>query len=98
MRIVALKQRILTSRIQYLALPKTEMRIGELLRRLAELYGEKHEGATLISIPLTHEQIAAMTGATRVTVTRALKRLTTVGAIELRQRRIWVIDPSKLLG
>ncbi|MGU7784404.1 helix-turn-helix domain-containing protein [Burkholderia sp. PU8-34] len=39
-----------------------------------------------------------MTGATRVTVTRALKRLTDVGAIEIRQRRIWVIDPSKLLG
>ena len=31
MRIVALKQRILASRIQYLALPKPEMRIGELL-------------------------------------------------------------------
>ena len=98
MRIVALKQRILASRIQYLALPKPEMRIGELLGRLAELYGEKHEGETLISMVLTHEQIAAMTGASRVTVTRALKRLTTVGAIELRQRRIWVIDPSKLLG
>jgi CRP-like cAMP-binding protein len=98
MRIVALKQRVLTSRIQYLALPKPEMRIGELLGRLAELYGEKHESGTLISMALTHEQIAAMTGASRVTVTRALKRLTTVGAIELRQRRIWVIDPSKLLG
>jgi CRP-like cAMP-binding protein len=98
MRIVALKQRILASRIQYLALPKPEMRIGELLGRLAELYGEKHEGETLISMVLTHEQIAAMTGASRVTVTRALKRLTTVGAIELRQRRIWIIDPSKLLG
>jgi CRP-like cAMP-binding protein len=98
MRIVALKQRILASRIQYLALPRPEMRIGELLGRLADLYGEKRENGTLISIPLTHEQIAAMTGATRVTVTRALKRLTTLGAIELRQRRIWVLDSSKLLG
>jgi CRP/FNR family transcriptional regulator, cyclic AMP receptor protein len=98
MRIVALKQRILASRIQYLAFPKPEMRIGELLGRMAELCGEKREGGTLISIPLTHEQIAAMTGATRVTVTRALKRLTTLGAIELRQRRIWVLDSSRLLG
>ena len=32
---------------------------------MAELYGEKREDGTLISIPLTHEQIAAMTGATR---------------------------------
>lgn len=98
MRIVALKQRILVSRMQYLAFPKPEMRIGELLGRLAELYGERHDGETLISMSLTHEQIAAMTGASRVTVTRALKRLTTLGAIELRRRRIWVIDPSKLLG
>ncbi|VVE18415.1 CRP-like cAMP-activated global transcriptional regulator [Pandoraea iniqua] len=98
MRIIALKQRVLASRIQYLALPKPEMRIGELLARLADLYGEVHDGRTLISIALTHEQIAAMTGATRVTVTRALKRLTDLGVIELKQRRIWVIDRTRLLG
>ncbi|NTX29889.1 Crp/Fnr family transcriptional regulator [Burkholderia pyrrocinia] len=98
MRVIALKQRILASRIQYLALPKPEMRIGELLVRLSDLYGEKHDDGTLITIPLTHEQIAAMTGATRVTVTRALKRLAEIGAIEIRQRRIRVIDPSRLPG
>lgn len=98
MRIIALKQRVLASRIQYLALPKPEARIGELLGRLSELYGEDHDGRTLISIALTHEQIAAMTGATRVTVTRALKRLTDLGVIEIKQRRIWVIDASRLLG
>ncbi|WGY73037.1 Crp/Fnr family transcriptional regulator [Burkholderia cepacia] len=98
MRVIALKQRILASRIQYLALPRPDMRIGELLGRLADLYGERHDGRTLITIPLTHEQIAAMTGATRVTVTRALKRLADLGAIEIRQRRIWVTDPSRLLG
>ncbi|MBR8401201.1 Crp/Fnr family transcriptional regulator [Burkholderia cenocepacia] len=98
MRVIALKQRILASRIQYLALPRPDMRIGELLGRLADLYGERHDGRTLITIPLTHEQIAAMTGATRVTVTRALKRLADLGAIEIRQRRIWVTDPARLLG
>ncbi|MDS0857608.1 Crp/Fnr family transcriptional regulator [Burkholderia pseudomultivorans] len=97
LRVIALKQRILASRIQYLALPKPEMRIRELLVRLADLYGEKHDDHTLITIALTHEQIAAMTGATRVTVTRALKRLADIGAIEIRQRRIRVIDPSRLL-
>ncbi|MBN3838327.1 Crp/Fnr family transcriptional regulator [Burkholderia sp. Ac-20349] len=98
LRVIALKQRILASRIQYLALPKPDMRIGELLGRLSDLYGEPHDGRTLITIPLTHEQIAAMTGATRVTVTRALKRLVDLGAIEIRQRRIWVTDASRLLG
>ncbi|KWI56789.1 hypothetical protein WT72_14580 [Burkholderia pseudomultivorans] len=97
LRVIALKQRILASRIQYLALPKPEMRIRELLVRLSDLYGEKHDDHTLITIALTHEQIAAMTGATRVTVTRALKRLADIGAIEIRQRRIRVIDPSRLL-
>jgi len=97
MRIVSLKQRVLASRIQYLALPKPEMRVGELLGRLGELYGEKHKSGTLISIALTHEQIAAMTGTTRVTATRAIKRLTKVGAIDTRNRRIWIVDPTKLL-
>ena len=61
-----MKQRIATVRLAYSALSSAEVRIAELLRRLGEIYTE---------VELTHEEIAGLTGTTRVTVTRALKRL-----------------------
>ncbi len=83
LRITGMKQRVLGIRAQYLASPRPESRIAELLHRLAELYGRRDGDATVIGLSLTHEQIAAMTGTSRVTVTRALKRLRDEGAIEI---------------
>lgn len=95
---VSVKQHVLGTRIQFMAMPKPELRIGELLRRLADLYGRPESGKMLIPIPLTHEQIAAMTGTSRVTVTRALLRLKQDGVIEMRGRRFCVVDRTKLCG
>lgn len=96
LRITGMKQRVLGIRAQYLASPRPESRIAELLYRLAELYGSTEGGSTLIGISLTHEQIAAMTGTTRVTVTRALKRLRDDGIIELSNKQLRILDRSRL--
>ena len=82
-----MKQRIATVRLAYSALSSAEVRIGELLRRLGEIYTE---------VELTHEEIAGLTGTTRVTVTRALKRLSRSGVIESEAGRIRVLDPLAL--
>lgn len=96
LRISALKQRTLASRIQHLASPKPEKRIFELLNRLADLYGTKEDDAIVIGISLTHEQIAAMTGASRVTVTRTLTRLKEEGVIAIQGKQLRILDPKKL--
>ncbi len=95
--IVAMKQRVLAGRIQYMASPKPEKRIFELLNRLADLYGTPDDEGILIGVSLTHEQIAAMTGASRVTVTRTLARLKGEGAIATQGRMIRILDPRKLV-
>jgi CRP-like cAMP-binding protein len=95
LRISSLKQRTLAVRMQSLSLPKPELRISELLNRLADLYGTNEGGATLIGISLTHEQIAAMTGASRVTVTRTLKRLKAEGVIGIRGKQLLVIQSRR---
>lgn len=96
LRITAMKQHVLGLRIQSLASPRPEKRIIELLERLADLYGATDESGTLIHMALTHEQIAAMTGASRVTVTRTLKRLTAEGIISKRGKQIKIMDRMRL--
>lgn len=96
LRITSMKQRVLGIRAQYLASARPESRIAELLRRLAELYGRPQDGVVMIDISLTHEQIAAMTGTARVTITRVLKRLREQGAIQTRGKQIWILDASRL--
>lgn len=95
LRISSIKQRTLAVRMQSLSLPKPGLRISELLNRLADLYGTKEGGATLIGISLTHEQIAAMTGASRVTVTRTLKRLKAEGVIQVRGKQLLVVQSGR---
>ena len=97
LRITAMKQRVLGIRAQYLASPKPESRIAELLHRLGELYGTAEGTSTVIGISLTHEQIAAMTGTSRVTVTRALKRLRDEGIVEIKGKQLRILDPSHLM-
>lgn len=97
LRITSMKQRVLGIRAQYLASPKPETRIAELLNRLGELYGTAVNGVTSIGISLTHQQIAAMTGASRVTVTRTLKRLRDDGIIEIKGKQFLIRDPDRLL-
>lgn len=98
LRIVALKQRIIAVRAQYLASPKPEARIAELLHRLADFYGTADaSGAIGIGISLTHEQMAAMTGTTRVTVTRVLKRLRDQGVIQIKGRQLRILDLARLM-
>ncbi|MDP9607670.1 UNVERIFIED_ORG: CRP-like cAMP-binding protein [Variovorax paradoxus] len=97
LRIASRKQRIIAVRANYLASLKPEARIAELLHRLAEQYGLAEDGAIALGISLTHKQIASLTGTTRVTVTRALKRLREQGDIAVKDNRVLVPDMKRLM-
>ena len=57
------------------------------------------QGGYRLPAPYTHEELgAAMIGAERVAVTRALGRLRKRGTVGLRRRRIHVTDPEALRG
>jgi CRP-like cAMP-binding protein len=82
-RVLAAKQRIMSRRAQHLSAPSPEVRIGDLLLRLAETYGRRDQPTTPIPVTLTHEQIATMTGTSRVTVTRWMTKMRKLGALEI---------------
>jgi CRP-like cAMP-binding protein len=96
MRVFATKQRIMSLRAQHLSAPSPEVRIGELLLRLGQTYGRPNGAGVLIPVSLTHEQIAGMTGTSRVTVTRSLKRLRESGAIGIAGGLITILDSAVL--
>lgn len=48
------------------------------------------------SIPYTHEQIAAITGMSRVSVTRILKQFREAGILRQSYRRIEILAPQRL--
>ncbi|MGY3443025.1 Crp/Fnr family transcriptional regulator [Bradyrhizobium sp. USDA 4473] len=83
LRLTSLKQRILALRLEHLVSNDPEERILELLGRLSEMFAVDHERGRKILTHLTHEQIASMTGTSRVTVTRTLGRLRERGLLSV---------------
>lgn len=90
MEVAAAKQWVLGMRIQFLAMPRPDLRIVELLNRLASLYGVPEEDGVRINTPLTHELVAALTGTSRVTVTRTIMKLKSEGVIRNEGRHFWM--------
>ncbi|WP_061025563.1 Crp/Fnr family transcriptional regulator [Bradyrhizobium sp. CCH5-F6] len=93
-RVLAAKQRIMSRRAQHLSAPSPEVRIGDLLLRLAETYGRADQPTRLVPITLTHEQISTMTGTSRVTVTRWLTKMRKLGALMVVDGTVYIKDAN----
>ena len=90
LRVTSLKQRVLAVRLEHLASRQPEVRIMDLLHRLQEMFAIDYAGGRLIVTHLTHEQISAMTGTSRVTVTRAMRSLRDQNQIDIIDGHILV--------
>lgn len=71
-------------------------RVARRLFELAERFGVERDGGVEISLPLTQDELAAWTGASRVGVSQALKALRERGWVETRRRSITVLDMEAL--
>jgi CRP-like cAMP-binding protein len=77
----------------------TQDSVGMVAKRLLELatdHGIPSEGGTRIELSLTQDELASWTGATRETVSRALRLMRRVGWIATDHRTITVLDPDGL--
>jgi CRP/FNR family transcriptional regulator, cyclic AMP receptor protein len=77
----------------------TQDSVGRLAKRLLELvaeHGTQVEGGVRIELSLTQGELASWTGATRETVSRALRMMRRLGWIATDRRRIIVIDQDAL--
>lgn len=64
----------------------TRPRLVHLLLKLADTLGEQDAEGTLIRVPVTHETLASMIGASRVRVTSMLNQLRREGLLSKRGR------------
>ena len=77
--------------IEGLALLDVTSRISETLLQLASDQGVETESGVLIQNRPTHQELANMSGTTRETVSRVLKRLETQGYINCKGRTISIM-------
>jgi CRP-like cAMP-binding protein len=77
----------------------TQDSVGRIAKRLVELgaeHGRPSAGGTRIELSLTQDELARWTGATRETVSRALRLMRTLGWVETGNRVITVLDAAAL--
>ncbi|MGH2398647.1 MAG: Crp/Fnr family transcriptional regulator [bacterium] len=88
MRVLAERLRAAEEEIADLAFRNVPGRLASLLLRLAQAYGNDAAGGQRVTLRLTHQDMAAMIGATRETVTAVLNRFREGGLIAFDHRHI----------
>jgi CRP/FNR family transcriptional regulator, nitrogen oxide reductase regulator len=82
--------------IRQLSADSAERRIAALLLKLAEKVGEQRPEGLLLQIPLSRQDIAAMTGATPETASRILSHFRKAGLVRSGRQWIALTDPAAL--
>lgn len=78
-------------RVEYGAFD-TAGRVATRLVELAERYGEPTNGGVRVALPLSQDELAGWTGASREAVSKALRSLRDRGLIETGRRRVIIYD------
>jgi CRP-like cAMP-binding protein len=78
----------LTMRVGSLAVTNIEDRLYRVLTSVAKEHGAVSPQGTVIQFPLTHEDLSFLTGAHRVSITRAMKALKAAGKIIHEDKRL----------
>lgn len=92
------KGRCYAAMAQMLGTRTANERMTRVLLLLAEMYGVKTEDGVAIAVPITHEEISHMVGATRQWVTVGLKRLQSEGIIKVSRGKLLIRNLDLLAG
>lgn len=95
-RVLSERLRLCENRLEDVGLKGVPARLASLILRLAESEGVMTSEGPKIPTHYTHEQLAAMIGASRVSVTKAFARLQDIGAVELKRRHVYIKDAEAL--
>ncbi len=93
---LAKKTRLLTSQVRELVFKNAAGRLAGLLKRIAFDFGVEKDEGILIELILTHNEIANLIGASRVTVTKTINEFIDRGIIDIRNRKIFIKNQEKL--
>lgn len=85
-----------TEYAESLAFLDVHARLARVLLEMTARYGVRRTGAVEIDFDLTQADLATMVGATRERVNRALAAFRTQGLLELRGKKIALLDTTRL--
>ena len=97
-RLIGMRRRRIERRLRHLLFLSNKQRLCHLLLELAEQYGKRDQEGVTLSIRLSHQDLAAVIGATRETVTVILGELQSAEILKVGRRRITVTNIDKLAG
>jgi len=96
LRVLGERIRVLEERLADMAHREVPARLASAILRLVEGEGVMGPEGGWLPTRYTHAQLASMIGSNREAVTRALGTRRERGAVEVRERRIHVVDPEAL--
>jgi CRP/FNR family transcriptional regulator, cyclic AMP receptor protein len=95
-KLIGLRRRRIERRLKSLLFRSNRERLIHLLLELAEQYGKPADGGIDLGIKLSHQDLAAVIGSTRETVTIVLGELQAEGAIRLGRRKVLLLEAARL--
>lgn len=75
---------------------RVEERIAAILFILSESYGERHDGALTLRVPLTRQEISEMAGTTVESCIRVMSRWQKAGLVSTDKHIITILNEQKL--
>ncbi|AZR73582.1 hypothetical protein BBF96_09380 [Anoxybacter fermentans] len=97
LKVMAEKVRTLTQQIKDMVFYDISGRLANQILIFSKQFGKKTERGILIQLSLTHQELANLLGASRVTVTKTLNQFQEEGIIEIVNRRILITDLQQLM-
>ncbi len=95
-RLVGLRRRRIEQRLRNLVFQPLRSRLIHLVQELVERYGRPTPEGTLIDVRLSHQNLAAIVGSSRESVTLGLGELVSQGLVARQGRRLIVADRQRL--
>ncbi len=86
--IVAQRMREVQDRNRELATERVERRVARALLRLAGQSGSREDGAVLINLALSHQDLAELTGTTIYTISRIVGAWEAAGIVDTGRKRV----------
>lgn len=96
LRMVCKKHDVLYHQLIGVSFFQAQHQIAQVLLNLVRQYGEPTEDGVRIGIRFTHQDVANITGVSRVTVCNTFNMLTDKGILEKRSGRFEILDLERL--
>jgi len=95
-KVVAQRRREVENKIEQLIFKDVNAKLAELLLRLASEYGVDDTRGTLVSLKITHQEMANLIGSTRETVSLTMSQFKRKGLIQTEGRKVILADREGL--